>query len=277
MKLSEHHAVRVFSWMLFTALLSQGCASEDDAAAPGEAVDLGAADVMDATMPVDGAGVPEDGTRPDAALDPALKFAFPIHPDDRQLMHPTLVFGVDHDPAEGNQAQCLNFDDQPFPLCYDGHDGSDFILAGGFEEMDRGSARVVAAAAGEVYRVVDGQYDRCHGDWAVGDISCDGHPIRANHVRIRHGNGWTSWYYHLKQDSVRVSVGDFVACGDVLGLVGSSGRSYLPHLHFEVESAEGANIDPFGGALTNETSHWMEQVGPDQLPGPDCHPLWTTP
>ena len=213
----------------------------------------------------------------DAAIDRALKFAFPIHPDDRHHIHPTLIFGVDHDPAMGTRSQCRNYDDQPFPLCYDGHDGSDFVLADGFAQMDRESARVVAAAAGEVYGVFDSNYDRCHGDWSTGDISCDGNPVRANYVRVRHANGWVSWYYHLKRNTAVVAVGDAVDCGEVLGLVGSSGRSYLPHLHFEVKDDAGSTVDPFGGALTDGVSHWMEQEGPDRLPGPSCHPLWQTP
>ena len=253
------------------ALLGLGCTAEEGPTVPPDGGEVDSARAVDGGL---------DGSARDAGdlgLDPTLKFAFPIHADDRQLIHPTLIFGVDHDPSGGNQAQCLNFDDQPFPLCYDGHEGSDFILADGFDQMDGDSARVVAAAAGEVYQAVDGHYDRCHGDWAVGDISCDGHPIRANRVRIRHANGWTTSYYHLKRGSVVVTEGDCVGCGAVLGLVGASGRSYLPHLHFQVESAEGQTIDPFGGALTEDVSHWVEQVGPDRLPGADCHPLWTTP
>ena len=253
-----------FAWALLASAFS-GCAPEDGPT-DGDPADVG----------IDAGSDAELG-RVDAAIDRALKFAFPIHPDDRHHIHPTLIFGVDHDPARGTRSQCLNYDDQPFPLCYDGHDGSDFILADGFAQMDRESARVVAAAAGEVYGVTEDNYDRCHGDWSTGDISCDGNPVRANYVRVRHANGWVSWYYHLKRDTVVVEIGDAVDCGDVLGLVGSSGRSYLPHLHFEVADSAGVTVDPFGGALTGEVSHWMEQEGPDRLPGPACHPLWQTP
>lgn len=271
-----HRAFPGFVAMAFVI----GCAPADDAPTPSAAPVIDAAMAVDVFMDEDAAQedaeVPDLGPSPEP-LDPALKFAFPIHPEDRPLIHPTIVFGVDHDPEMGNRVACLNYAEQPFPFCYDEHDGSDFILTDGFAEMDRGSARVVAAAAGEVYRVVDGNYDRCFGDINLGDINCDGHPMRANHVRIRHANGWTTWYYHFKRDSIVVEVGDFVGCGDVLGLVGSSGRSFLPHLHFEVEDESGQNVDPFAGTLREGDSHWMQQMGPDLLPGPDCHPLWTDP
>ncbi|MEM1106231.1 MAG: M23 family metallopeptidase [Pseudomonadota bacterium] len=51
-------------------------------------------------------------------------------------------------------------------------------------------------------------------------------------VEIDHGNGFKSRYAHLQ--SISVSRGDSVAIGDTLGLMGSSGRSTGPHLHYEV-------------------------------------------
>ena len=51
-------------------------------------------------------------------------------------------------------------------------------------------------------------------------------------VDVDHGNGFVSRYAHLKRTSV--SRGDEVAIGDQLGLMGSTGRSTGPHLHYEV-------------------------------------------
>ena len=51
-------------------------------------------------------------------------------------------------------------------------------------------------------------------------------------VEIDHGNGFKSRYGHLK--SASVNKGDSVAIGDVIGAMGSSGRSTGPHLHYEV-------------------------------------------
>jgi murein DD-endopeptidase MepM/ murein hydrolase activator NlpD len=55
-----------------------------------------------------------------------------------------------------------------------------------------------------------------------------------NYVLIRHTNGEHSLYAHLKEESVRVSVGDNVLAGATIGEAGSSGNSTEPHLHFQV-------------------------------------------
>ena len=61
------------------------------------------------------------------------------------------------------------------------------------------------------------------------------------HVVLDHGDGLTTLYGHL--ESVSVRDGDEVAAGDVIGLVGSTGNSTGPHLHFEVRR-DGIPEDP---------------------------------
>ncbi len=51
-------------------------------------------------------------------------------------------------------------------------------------------------------------------------------------VMVYHGGGFATWYAHLS--SIRCAVGQFVGRGQVIGLVGSTGWSTGPHLHFEV-------------------------------------------
>jgi murein DD-endopeptidase MepM/ murein hydrolase activator NlpD len=62
-----------------------------------------------------------------------------------------------------------------------------------------------------------------------------------NMVEIDHGNGLTTRYAHMS--SIGVDVGDTVAKGDVLGRVGSTGRSTGPHLHYETR-IDGEAADP---------------------------------
>jgi len=65
-----------------------------------------------------------------------------------------------------------------------------------------------------------------------------------NLVVIRHRLGMTSWYAHLARVTVRS--GACVRAGDRVGLVGSTGHSTGPHLHFELR-LRGAAVDPLSG------------------------------
>ena len=62
-----------------------------------------------------------------------------------------------------------------------------------------------------------------------------------NYVVISHGDGTTTLYAHLS--SRKVSVGQVVQQGDVIGITGNSGNSTGPHLHFEIW-VNGVKVDP---------------------------------
>lgn len=60
-------------------------------------------------------------------------------------------------------------------------------------------------------------------------------------VEVDHGNGLSTRYGHLSEINVRV--GQSVTIGDVVGEVGSTGRSTGPHLHYETR-IDGVAVDP---------------------------------
>jgi len=79
----------------------------------------------------------------------------------------------------------------------------------------------IAARAGTVYEVVE-------------DTSSTGDGGAGNYVTIDHGDNTYAKYYHSPKDGIDIEVGDEVAQGDVLGVVGRSGLAGYPHLHFIV-------------------------------------------
>lgn len=64
-----------------------------------------------------------------------------------------------------------------------------------------------------------------------------------NYVIIDHGNGIETLYGHMLDNSLRVSAGDRIEKGEVLGQVGNTGYSFGAHLHFEVR-INGIKVNP---------------------------------
>jgi hypothetical protein len=61
--------------------------------------------------------------------------------------------------------------------------------------------------------------------------------VAGNHIILDLGNGYFALYAHLQPGSLRVKVGDRVRRGQVLGLLGNTGNSDAPHLHFHIADA----------------------------------------
>ena len=65
-----------------------------------------------------------------------------------------------------------------------------------------------------------------------------------NLIVIDHGNGWQSLYAHL-EDTLAVGCGDYITDeGQLIGTMGTTGRSSGPHLHFELITESGARVNP---------------------------------
>ncbi|MFO0940402.1 MAG: peptidoglycan DD-metalloendopeptidase family protein [Pirellulales bacterium] len=136
-------------------------------------------------------------------------------------------------------------------MTYDGHVGIDFGYAP-FSMMDEGRP-VFAAADGVVIETLDGNFDR--EDYF--DLANIDHDTRiGNHVIIDHGGGWKSLYWHFQRDTITVKVGEVVKAGQVLGLIGSSGISDWPHVHFQVNHNDLA-VDPF----LAPSDYWLSPPG----------------
>ena len=138
---------------------------------------------------------------------------------------------------------------------YDGHKGTDIsVFPYGFYKMDNNQVEVVAAAAGTIIAKSDGNFDR----------NCTANNLTANYVIIQHADGSQALYWHMKKNFVTTKiVGQTVATGEYLGIVGSSGSSSGPHLHFEVWSGatSATRQDPYSGTCNtlNANSLWTSQ------------------
>jgi murein DD-endopeptidase MepM/ murein hydrolase activator NlpD len=127
-------------------------------------------------------------------------------------------------------------------LSYDGHDGTD-IRVPDLVTMREG-VTVLAAADGVVKATRDGM-----ADVSIRDTGGDAVAGReaGNGVLIDHGGGWETQYSHLRSGSVSVAPGDPVSAGTPLGLIGLSGQTEFPHLHFTLRK-DGVPVDPYTGA-----------------------------
>ena len=156
-----------------------------------------------------------------------------------------VVNHVDHDTSEGIR------DFSCGTKTYDGHQGTDFTLRS-FAQMDSGVA-ILAAADGVVTTVTDTAFDR-------NKVSVISRGF-GNWIEISHGDGWTTYYAHLRTNSALVQPGDTVRAGMPIAQVGSAGNSSDPHLHFEVWRVTSILHDPFGnGECSQERSSlWIDQ------------------
>jgi murein DD-endopeptidase MepM/ murein hydrolase activator NlpD len=71
-----------------------------------------------------------------------------------------------------------------------------------------------------------------------------------NYVRIRHANGYETAYAHMSRFARGVRAGTQVRQGQVIGYVGTTGRSTGPHLHYEV-MRRGQQVNPMSLRVAN--------------------------
>ena len=96
-----------------------------------------------------------------------------------------------------------------------------------------GGTNIIAAKDGVViYPTSDSQTGYADNGY-VGNSDGGGY---GNYVIIEHSDGNYTYYAHMAQNSITVMSGDTVKQGQVIGKMGHSGSSTLPHLHFEVRS-----------------------------------------
>ncbi len=117
-------------------------------------------------------------------------------------------------PVEGSISSGFGYRKSPFSDSHKFHGGIDFRAASGDD--------VVATADGVVHETRNS-------------------PDYGKYIVIEHDMEFKTLYAHLS--SIEVSEGDKVSWGDVIGKIGSTGRSTGPHLHYEIIK-RGKRINP---------------------------------
>jgi len=180
--------------------------------------------------------------------------------------YPLLGYGYHAEPVTTNQTT-VNFYGQKKPMpymYYSSHNGIDFTLPFG--------TPILAPA--------DGYASYTYG------------PAVGNMIRIDHLNGYETWYMHLQNKELVVSNSTsapaYVNAGDKVGLVGMTGNTTGPHLHFTVMRDVNQNaefddlpdgvVDPYGWFGRKVVDPWEIYTWTDALgnhSGSKSHYLWT--
>ncbi len=181
-----------------------------------------------------------------------MDLAWPLQPVghfDQFGYHGTSNF-VDHGPPFPGAVQDYACGTRTYNIANYNHAGTDYYLwPFPWSMMDAGQVQIVAAAPGVILTKDDGNFDR---NCALGGST------NPNDVYVLQDDGLIAFYFHMRKGSVTsLPVGARVAAGDYLGLVGSSGSSTGPHLHFELRDANSVVVDPRNGQCNAAPDRWI--------------------
>ena len=126
---------------------------------------------------------------------------------------------------------------------YDTHKGTDFALLD--EQAMIKGVPVLSTMDGIVVRFRDGEPDNWKTDDDIEQIKQQRKEC-GNAILIDNLDGNKSIYCHLRQNSINVKQGQRVKRGDKIGLVGMSGMTQFPHLHYGLIQNNQV-VDPFTG------------------------------
>ncbi|MEZ4517154.1 MAG: peptidoglycan DD-metalloendopeptidase family protein [Chloroflexota bacterium] len=211
---------------------------------------------IEATIAANVSHLMETGQISTPRMSETVALAWPLMaaPDFDDPGYYTITGYVDHNPAFPGQLLDYACGQRTYDTSggYN-HQGTDYYLwPFAWNKMAEGDVMVVAAAPGVIVNKTDGNFDQ----------SCSFNSQKWNAIYIRHADGSIAWYGHLKRDSVTTKqIGETVAVGEYLGLVGSSGNSTGPHLHLELYDSSYHLIDPYAGSCnpTTPVSWWQAQ------------------
>lgn len=140
------------------------------------------------------------------------------------------------DPSSTTITSYFGNREDPFNGEIKNHTGLDIASSDG----SLGTINIIASKDGTVIYPSASDPINCSSS-ANKDSNCGGG--YGNYVMIEHSDGTVTLYGHLYENSITVKSGDIVKSGQVIGKMGSSGRSTGSHLHFEIR-INGTRVDP---------------------------------
>ncbi len=150
---------------------------------------------------------------------------------------------------------------------YKDHLGTDFFTVPfWWKKKDENLVEIVAAADGII---VAKAWSRPDTSCAVCSVPYPDPCYNWNAVYVQHADGTVAFYGHMKQNSLTSkNVGESVVKGEFLGIVGSSGNSSGPHLHFEVWEDDTFTklLDPWAGPQNPDYKDPSESLWESQEP-----------
>jgi hypothetical protein len=156
--------------------------------------------------------------------------------------------------AHRGAVQSINgglFDAQRFAIDYMQLDADGHFVTGDVSDPENWThygSEVIAAADGTVVSIANNFPNQVPGSLPDPGSFDSVESVDGNHVIIRFDDGVYAFYAHLQRGSVVVEPGDEVERGNKLGLLGNSGNTSAPHLHFHIMTgpeALGSDALPF--------------------------------
>lgn len=95
------------------------------------------------------------------------------------------------------------------------------------------NTNIIASKSGKVIKVVDG-FENGFGNKNLNNNDGGGY---GNNILVEHDDGKAVRYAHLEKNTITVKEGDYVQQGQLIGKMGSSGKSTGFHLHFEIRDS----------------------------------------